>query len=310
MNARTKLFIALSCVTVGIIGCQEPQKRAPRVAIREQTSTIEDIALRLGLRVVERGDAFVVLKNSANTVIIFTHNNARFFVNNKPVGSVGTVENVGGTIYVSRMLADEIRPYLRSGAPEPPAVITPPQRPKLQTKPIVVIDAGHGGDDPGAIGAGGVHEKDVNLSVALKVATLLEQRGVAVLMTRQRDQFIELEERAAIANRHRADLFVSIHADSAPNHQAEGFTVYVSRSASPDSHKAAQTINRAMSGTGSDSRGIREADYRVLVQTTCPAVLVELGYLSNPTDARHLQDVAFQNRLAQAITEGITACVR
>jgi N-acetylmuramoyl-L-alanine amidase len=310
MDARTKLFVALAFVTVGIVGCQEPQQRAPRVAIKEQTTTVEDLAVRLGLRVVERGDAFVVLRNSANTVIIFTHNDARFFVNGKPVGSVGVIEKVGSTVYVSRMLADEIRPYLRTAAPEPPVVITPPRRPKLQTRPIVVIDAGHGGDDPGAIGSGGVHEKDVDLGVARKVAALLEQRGVAVVMTRQQDQFIELEERAGIANRQNADLFVSIHADSAPNRQAEGFTVYVSRGASPDSYKAAQAISRAMSGTGSDSRGIREADYRVLVQTTCPAVLVELGYISNATDARHLQDGAYQNRLAQAITEGILACIR
>ena len=102
----------------------------------------------------------------------------------------------------------------------------------------------------------------------------------------------------------------SSHADSASNRGAQGFTVYVATGASPDSYKAAQAISRTMGASGSDSRGIREGDYRALVQTTCRAVLVELGYLSNAADARHLQDGAFQNRLAQALADGITACVR
>jgi N-acetylmuramoyl-L-alanine amidase len=309
MDARTKLFVTLMLVTVGLVGCQEPQKGAPGVTLREQMTTIEDLALRLDLRIVERDESFVVLKNAANTVILFTNTNARFFVNSKPVGSVGTVEKAGGTVYVSTMLANEIRPYLRPAAPQP-SVVIPSRRPGAGAKGLVVIDAGHGGDDPGTIGLGHIYEKDINLEVARRVAALLEQRGVSVIMTRQQDRFVELEERAQIANRRNADLFVSIHSDSNPDRERQGFTVYVAKGASPDSYKAARAINQAMGGTGSDSHGIREADYRVLVQSTCPAVLVELGYLSNATEARRLQDSAYQTRLAQALADGISACLR
>jgi N-acetylmuramoyl-L-alanine amidase len=139
---------------------------------------------------------------------------------------------------------------------------------------------------------------------------LLEQRGIGVKMTRWQDQFIELEERIDIANRLNADLFVSIHADSAPSRDAQGFTVYIADGASRDARRAAQAINQAMAATGLDSRGIREADYRVLVQAEGPAVLIEMGYLSNPQDAFRLASDPFRDRLAQAIVEGILAYLR
>ena len=127
----------------------------------------------------------------------------------------------------------------------------------------------------------------------------------SVVLTRSNDRFLELEERADVANRAKADLFVSIHADSAANRSAQGFTVYVSRSASASSRYAADAIIRGLCATGLDNRGIRSADYRVLVRTNCPAVLVELGYLSNWADAAKLQNDAFQDRLADAICQGI-----
>ena len=174
----------------------------------------------------------------------------------------------------------------------------------------MIVDAGHGGHDPGTISASGIQEKNINLRVAAKVARLLEQRGIGVVMTRWQDQFIELEERSAIANRRGADLFVSIHADSAPSRSAQGFTVYVATAASTGAYRAAHAINQAMERTGMDNRGIREEDYRVLVNTECPAALIELGYLSNPEDAAHLADDSFRDRLAEAIADGIEAYLR
>ena len=151
----------------------------------------------------------------------------------------------------------------------------------------------------------GAYEKHITLQVARKVAALLAQQGINVVMTRQDDRFIELEERAEIANRRDTDLFVSIHADSAPDRSISGFTLYVARDASRDAYEAARAVSTTMASTGSDTRGIREADYKVLVQTSCPAILIESGYLSNPLDARRLQDNTFQTRLAQAIAAGI-----
>jgi N-acetylmuramoyl-L-alanine amidase len=297
----------MTCLALGIAGCQGPQHPTPQVIVGEDTMPIEQLALRLGLRIEQRDETFTVLKNAANTVIVFTHTDGRFFVNGKPAGSVGNVREAGGTVYVPASLVDQIRPLLNTAAPQKPTVTPSPRR---ATAGVVIVDAGHGGHDPGTISATGIQEKNINLRVAAKVARLLEQRGIGVVMTRWQDQFIELEERSAIANRRGADLFVSIHADSAPSRSAQGFTVYVATAASAGAYRAAHAINQAMERTDMNNRGIREEDYRVLVNTECPAALIELGYLSNSEDAAHLADDSFRDRLAEAIADGIEAYLR
>lgn len=307
MTLRTNIIIALTLVALGVAGCGQPQKQTPKPVATEQATTLEDLALRLGLQITERDETFVVLKNAANTVILFTHTDGRFFVNGKPMGTVGEVTKQGDTVYVSTFLIPKIRQYLRSAAPQPPvARPTPPRK----TKALVVVDAGHGGHDPGTISANGIREKGINLEVATRVAGLLQQRGVNVVMTRSDDRYPELEERADIANRRNADLFVSIHCDSNPDRSRQGFTVYVARAGSPEAHRVAGEINQAMAATGAESHGIREADYKVLVNTSGPAVLIEIGYLSNTQDCARLRDGAYQNRLAQAIATGILAALR
>jgi len=296
------LLTVFAGVVLAVGGCQEPRRQTPRVVVGEQTVTVDELAARLRLHIQERTETFVVLKNAANTVLIFTHADGRFFVNGKAIGPVGEIRIVGSTVYVPETLVATIQPHLRiPGLEQPPVAARP--RPKPGTA-IVVVDAGHGGKDPGSLVAGR-YEKHITLQVARKVAALLAQQGVKVVMTRQDDRFIELEERAEIANRRDTDLFVSIHADSAPDRSISGFTLYVASDASREAYEAARTVSAAMAKTGSDTRGIREADYKVLVQTSCPAILIECGYLSNPLDARRLQDNAFQTRLAQAIAAGI-----
>ncbi len=297
--------LALGLLVLGIAGCQQPQKQTPKIMVGEHSTTIEDLALRLGLRIEDRDQTFVILKNAANTVIIYTYADGRFFVNGRPMGTVGAVKWQGDTLYVSDFLIPQIREYLRPAVLPPPVVRPSPVKPKA----LVVIDAGHGGHDPGAM-TGGLHEKDINLAVALKVADFLEQRGIGVILTRQQDQFIELEERANIANRRNADLFVSIHSDSNPDRSRRGFTVFVARGASSEAYHAANCIGQAMASTGSDSHGTREAEYKVLMNTSGPAVLVEIGYLSNAQDIARLRDSGWQNRLAQAIASGILTYVR
>jgi N-acetylmuramoyl-L-alanine amidase len=169
----------------------------------------------------------------------------------------------------------------------------------------IVIDPGHGGKDPGAPSALGFREKVINLAVAKQLASILSQRGFRVVLTRNQDVFIEKEERAAVANRCNADLFVSIHADSSESRSLDGFTVYTARGAGSQSRWAARAIVNAMTSTGLDSNGVREADYVVLVKTDCPAVLVEVGYISNFWDAGKLRDPNMQRRLAQAIADGV-----
>ena len=117
--------------------------------------------------------------------------------------------------------------------------------------------------------------------------------------------FVELNERAAIANSAKVDLFVSIHADSARSRTACGFTVYVARSASRLSLAAADCVRSHLGVIGAPDRGVRRANFRVLVRTSCPAVLVEMGYLSNIREAAKLARSSYQNRIAQAIADGV-----
>ncbi len=169
----------------------------------------------------------------------------------------------------------------------------------------VVIDPGHGGEDPGATSVSGFYEKTVNLSVARKVAAKLRERGLRVVMTRDSDRAVELENRAAIANQNRADLFVSIHADSSLARTNKGYSVYVARQASYSSQKVARAIARYMQQVSPDGNGVKQADYRVLVKTQMPAVLVEIGYISNRGEASMIATDSFQNRIADAICDGI-----
>jgi N-acetylmuramoyl-L-alanine amidase len=246
----------------------------------------------------DAADTHVVLKNSANTVLIFTYSGGQVYVNTRAIGETGRVDKVSGSVYVSESLEAQIRAAMRT-------TTTTTVRPPTGVSGCVVIDAGHGGQDPGATSCTGYYEKIINLQVAAKVGRLLRQRGLKVVMTRDSDNFIELEERAAIANRNNAQLFVSIHCDSMERSSKQGFTTYVARSASWAARQAATAIAREMAKTGLDNQGIRQADYKVLIYTDGPAVLVELGYISNYQEAALLRDSTFQNRLAEAIANGI-----
>ena len=267
-------------------------------AAGSQMVTVGELGRLLGLRVSETTSTHVILKDSANTVLIFTISGARVYVNAKPVAQTGKVDKSGGQIRVSRSLISKIRPAMQhpAGGPQPAL---------RRLSGCVVIDAGHGGKDPGAKSVLGFYEKDINLVVASKVARLLSQKGLKVRMTRSGDSFVELAERAAIANRLKADLFVSIHSDSFPKSSRRGYTMYVARAASRSSFRAAAAIARSMSQTGLASHGTQTRDFRVLTNTQGPAVLVEMGYLTNRREAALLKDPYFQNRLAQAIANGI-----
>lgn len=171
----------------------------------------------------------------------------------------------------------------------------------------ICIDAGHGGKDPGAC-AGGAREKDIALSVALKIGALLT--GYEVVYTRDEDVYVGLAERALIANQAKADLFVSVHCNSALNASANGMEIYVHTSRSAASTRAANTIyDRLLPASGLRGRGVKANDYAVLRETAMPAVLIELGFMSNPDDRSKLVSEAWQDRAAEAIAAGIMEAV-
>lgn len=293
-------------------GCQQPAKRtaAGTLAANEQPVNIYYLAGKLGMMVSQADDKKIVFNDTSNTVTIYPKND-QVYVNENYLAPLGRTKKINDMLHVRSSLEQQIQNELIKTKIE--SVLPRPQRGKPVEKPrpvvwgrTVVIDAGHGGKDPGAISSYGYEEKTVNLDVALQIAQILRDRGLRVIMTRDSDEFIELEERADIANRNRADIFISIHADSSAKSNTNGFTLYVERSSSWASTSLANAIDNRMTQIGISNNGVKKADYRVLTHTGCPAVLIELGYLSNYWEAKQLKNKDMQKQLAQAITDGIT----
>jgi len=167
----------------------------------------------------------------------------------------------------------------------------------------IVIDAGHGGSDPGAVSHGRL-EKDDNLNLALAVARRLEEQGQQVIMTRRGDVFVSLAERSAISNRNNTDLFVSIHRNAAASPSANGVENFVHTNATPAETQYAQTVLDEVVRAGVQSnRGVKRGNFAVLRETRAPAMLLEMGFLTNDRD-NVLFDRHF-DEYAAAIARGI-----
>jgi N-acetylmuramoyl-L-alanine amidase len=227
---------------------------------------------------------------------------------------------------------------------------TPPAR--AAGKKIIVLDPGHGGLDSGTIGVNGLMEKDLALAEGHKLARELRSRGYTVFLTRETDTFVPLRQRVAIARTHRADLFIALHADSNPDSDTTGLSIYTLSDGRSDREAAAlakrenqsdiiagvdlsgsnnpvapilidlaqrDTINKSsrfattaiqeLSGvTDILARNPhRSASLAVLTAPDVPAVLIELGYLSNAEDARQMKTEQWRNRVAGAIADAVDA---
>ena len=285
-----------------------------------------------------------------------------------PAGAARSAPGAGKTGAVAKMAAPA-RSSERQGPPAAPPVPAPdagppqPPQPSLPASPgpdappspergvplTIVIDPGHGGKDTGAIGPRGLKEKDVVLDIGLHLRRLLTDRlGARVIVTRADDTFLPLEERTAIANRARADFFISLHVNAAPQARATGVeTYYLSQESSDlsarasaarenlvlnlegispreqDSLKAvlwdmAETLHvkesSAMAemllddlgrGLGMDTRGVKHGPFVVLMTAGMPSALVEVAFISNPSQERRLQENTYRHSIALALSEGI-----
>lgn len=167
----------------------------------------------------------------------------------------------------------------------------------------VVIDAGHGGHDRGGIPGQRVAEKDMTLDVALRLRNILSASGYNVVMTRSSDVFIPLAGRVAIANSYRNAVFVCIHFNATPRSGASGIETYFY---SRDSLPLASAIHYYVAGGApTENRGVRRRGYYVLRKTNIPAVLVECGFLTNPTEAAYAQAGSYRQKLAEEIAAGV-----
>ncbi|MBY0165541.1 N-acetylmuramoyl-L-alanine amidase [Cytobacillus firmus] len=184
-------------------------------------------------------------------------------------------------------------------------ILVPPVPPVTGNgKKTVVIDAGHGGSQPGAISANGNQEKVLNLNVALKVEALLrKEKNINVVMTRSDDSTLGLSDRVKVANSLKADIFVSIHGNSNNSSSPHGTETYFTRDASKP---LANVMHKHLvKATELMDRGVKYSSLHVTRETTMPAVLLEIGFLSNKSDEAQLFKDDFQNRVAQGIVEGI-----
>jgi len=167
----------------------------------------------------------------------------------------------------------------------------------------IVIDAGHGGYDRGGVPYQRIGEKNLTLDVAQRLKGILESAGYRVVMTRDGDYFVSLGQRVGIANSHRDATFISIHFNSAPRSGANGIETYYYRS---DSASLAANIHRnVVAGAPSENRGIRRRGYYVLRRTNIPAVLVECGFLTNPTEGSYAESSSYRQKLADEIARGL-----
>ncbi|MGB3202659.1 MAG: DUF3747 domain-containing protein [Nodosilinea sp.] len=186
-----------------------------------------------------------------------------------------------------------------------PAVASTPVIPSIpQGAVVVVIDPGHGGRDPGAVGIGGLQEKQINTAISNRVQQQLQAAGITVLMTRSSDVFVDLDARAQYANRAGANLFVSIHANaiSMSRPEVNGLETYYFSSG----ERLARSIHSAvLQNVSMRDRGVRTARFYVLRYTTMPSVLVETGFVTGSEDAARFRDPAAVNRIADGIARGI-----
>jgi N-acetylmuramoyl-L-alanine amidase len=234
------------------------------------------------------------------------------------------------------------------------AMIAAQQSPPARSsgRKVVVLDPGHGGLDSGTVGVNGLMEKDLALAEGLKLRRLLQARGYTVVMTRESDTFIPLRQRVAIARANKADLFIALHADSNPNPETTGTSIYTLNDGRSDREAAAlarrenqsdviagvdlsgdnnpvapiliglaqrDTRNKSSAFATNALKSIsqvtnllahsphRSASLAVLVAPDVPAVLIELGYLSNHSDAAQMNTDSWRSRVAEAIADAVDA---
>lgn len=175
--------------------------------------------------------------------------------------------------------------------------------------PVIVIDAGHGGHDRGGMPGQSVPEKAYALDVAKRLDSVLRRYGFRTVMTRKGDYFVTLQDRCDISNRQSNAVFVSVHFNGAPNADATGIETYY-YSGRDSAALADRIFRKLVASTGTPGRWVRQRALYVLRHSRFPAVLCELGFLTNRGEARHIGTSAYRQRLAEAIASAIIARYR
>lgn len=188
-----------------------------------------------------------------------------------------------------------------------------PIKKRRKERVIIMLDAGHGGEDFGthSLGNPKYQEKYLNMSTTTMVKNFLQQFGYEVVMTRNDDTFISLDKRALFANEQKPRVFVSIHFNSAPSQEAEGIEVFYYRDDNNKSRTnqsktlAKAILDKTVQNTQAKSRGIKHGNYAVIRETNMPAALIEGGFLTNAAEMEKIKNGAYLKSLALGIAQGI-----
>jgi N-acetylmuramoyl-L-alanine amidase len=292
----------------------------------------------------ETSRVVIDLNHVADYKIAFLDNPHRLVVDIKGTPQTAVLSSTEKTS--SSAQDDSISSILNTSS-DRQAVLHVPQQSHNEGIKTIVVDAGHGGKDPGAIGPSGVYEKTVTLQLAKTLAQKLKQRlGVKVLMTRSDDRFIELRERTAFANKVGADLFISLHANASRSSKVYGvetfflnlskndqaaavaarengtsleavdnleailFDLMANAKINESSRLAAEVQQALIVGlrphyNNIKDLGVKQGPFHVLLGATMPSVLVEAAFLSNSREEKRLTNKAYQQRVADAIVDGI-----
>lgn len=309
------------CARLILLVCLALAGAFPAEAFANRYKPLGEIAEFFGLeeRWIQQGEELEL--SSKWSVLRFRVHKRDFTLNSHRVflGSPVAI-NRGSLMITERDFDSTLKPLL---APQ-----TTPNTPKLYH---IVIDPGHGGDDPGANNDHlGVNEKDNTLDLAKRLKQRLEPFGYKVTLTRDSDRFISLSERPAIANRHNADLFISIHFNAFGTPSVSGletFTMTPVGDPSSNSSRITAGARKSYPGNGENTwstlagyyihtsltsklgpvtdRGLKRARFIVLREAECPAVLIEGGFVTNPDEARKIKSPEYRQKMAEAITAGI-----
>ena len=290
---------------------------APRIRVviynKAHYLHLGDVARFYGMRVYR--DKKAVLMRSQYSMIRLTVNSRTANLN-------------GVTVHLSRAIADQ-KGTLLLGKSDFHHLFDPVLRSRTvpRHKPqVIVVDPGHGGKDVGAIGVGNIYEKSITLAVAQRLATTLRERGFVVYLTRTTDQYLSLDNRCKFSNSRKADFFISLHCNATKSTAVHGIETYIntplgdvsigqnvpSTSVGPSNKYDLESVwtgyhvQRALlEKTGAEDRGLKRMRYYVIRNVNSPAMLIEMGFLTNVRELQTLLQPVRQQQIADAIAQAM-----
>lgn len=320
--SRLRAAVVLFVAAFGLVSCQSAPEPAETTARPARTGHVSPPAGWRELEALARGAGYRISGSHVSDKHTLTRGTSRIevdaasrvtYFDGELVVSDAAPRKSAGRVWVSPATARRITSW--SPRPKKPVVAqtpTPVARPLQGIK--VVIDPGHGGKDPGAH-RGVSTEKAINLGVGKALARLLRDHGAEVVLTRSTDRFISLDERAFISNREAPDAFISLHVNAAAATGARGIEIYRAMhrggghrkdKLAASSRLANAVYSRLQQVSPARDRGVKPSPgWRVLKKNAHPAILVEMGFISNRAERRLLDDGAYREKLARAIAEGV-----